>query len=153
VQFLFTAARAGVLFAGVLSLCHCHASDVGQPCPQAIQGLTPATATGDPTVSNTVETLVQGVTLPCEEMLCVASVGSRGYCTKKCLNDTACPRGFICRAVQEAGAFAAQKFCVWKPCQTRADCGGKDFCCNLVSTGSPIPTTRLCSFAKDTLCD
>ena len=112
--------------------------------------------TGDPTLSNTQEVVGQDASFPCEQLICVASGGRGGYCSGKCLDDAGCPAGFECSVVQTLGTFANIKYCVWKQCTKRQDCGGgnqsQDFCCDAVVGGNPNQEYRLCNFSKNGKC-
>jgi hypothetical protein len=51
------------------------------------------------------------------------------------------------------GEFASEKFCVWKTCETRADCGGgKDYCCNQIAGTGDNPLFKQCAFSTDGKC-
>ena len=80
----------------------------------------------------TQEVVEQNVEFPCDDLICVATDGRSGYCSKKCREDAGCPAGFECRQVQVIGEFANDKFCTWKHCDRPKDCGLKDDfrCCH-----------------------
>ncbi|MEZ4272645.1 MAG: hypothetical protein R3C68_14810 [Myxococcota bacterium] len=121
----------------------CDSHDLGQPCPQLLQGVDASDNEG--MRSETQEVVGQDLTYPCEELLCVASGGKTGYCSKKCRGDSGCPTGFECKAIHSTGEMAGQTFCVWKTCESAADCGSsKKFCCNQVSEVAP----KLCEFSN-----
>lgn len=131
----------------------CHHVDYGQPCPQLLNGNSPITSTGDPTVSNTQEVVGENPGYPCQQLICVASGGTAGYCSGKCLDDSACPTGFDCRQVQSGGPYATTKFCAWKECTTARDCGSiHDFCCNSITGANPNQSYHLCSFKTQGKC-
>jgi hypothetical protein len=104
----------------------------------------------------TPEIVEQNPSFDCEEMVCIATDGLPGYCSKRCREDAGCPDGFGCREVQQIGPFAGEKFCAWKECSRRADCGKKeDFCCVTVQSSDPIIAElaiRICAFSKDGKC-
>ncbi len=128
----------------------CESDDVGQPCPQLLQGNAADTSNGQTTTQEVVE---QNVGFPCQEMVCIATAGRSGYCTKKCRTDAGCPSGFVCREIQPIGDFAGEKFCAWKPCDSRADCGSvNDFCCTPVPGSDPVEDLKYCAFSNDGKC-
>jgi hypothetical protein len=106
----------------------CEQDDIGKDCPK----LAAAAGNVGGTRIETQEIVEQNAAFPCEELLCVASDGRAGYCTRKCREEAGCPPGFACRQVQELGEFAQDKFCVWKRCDRPRDCGNKDDfrCCD-----------------------
>lgn len=129
----------------------CTDYDIGRPCPE----LAAAAPALDGNRTETQEIVAQDLTFPCDELICVATAGRSGYCSKKCLSDTSCPDGFTCRVVQPVGPFAGEQFCVWKTCSQRSDCGDEhDFCCEEVVGGSPNPNQPLllCDFSEDGKC-
>lgn len=138
---------------GAALIVSCQHTDYGRPCPELLDGNSPITATGDPTVTNTQAVVGENPDYPCEQLICVAADGTSGYCSGKCLDDTGCPSGFTCQQVQGAGAFATSNFCVWKTCETASDCGSThDFCCGSIAGGNPDPNIRLCSYKTQGKC-
>jgi len=132
----------------VLAASGCASNDIGQPCPDL---LTDA-GTGGASYTETAEVVAQDVSFPCDEFICIASEGTDGYCSKKCRTDAGCPSGFTCRIIQSVGPFATQKFCAWKRCTNRSDCGSNksSFCCY-----PPIDANeelKLCAFSDDPVC-
>src|SRR5690349_20524208 len=96
--------RGVALMIGALACTlHCARGDIGAACPDldAVNG-----AQQQDGRSITDEIVEQRATFPCDELICIATRGSAGYCTKKCRSDDACPQGFECRAVQSVGDFA-----------------------------------------------
>jgi len=155
-----------VLTALLLSLCcglSCQQSDIGAECPQLLtsnnsvsgvdSGNYDGNANGNSPPSERLETaevVGQDVSYPCDELLCVASSGRDGYCSKTCIvgSPTACPNGFECAVIQQSGAFANQGFCRWRSCETVKECGSSaDFCCVLASSPNSQPR-KLCAFKK-----
>jgi hypothetical protein len=137
-----------VLF-GLLSLggLACERHDIGRDCPRLLEGSDPGGAAG--TRVETQEVVQQDVTFPCDELICIASDGRPGYCSKRCREDAGCPNGFECRTVQSIGPFAGEKFCAWKRCDARTDCGPKeDFCCVLAPSPEAGQELKLCDFKE-----
>ena len=129
----------------------CVKHDIGDACPDLLDGIDPVDKVGTRTI--TQEVVGQNIEYPCEEMICVASEGRDGYCSRKCLSDAGCPAGFTCRTVQETGFFADEKFCVWKHCETPSDCGNeKKFCCSIVPGAEPVGELKLCEYALEKEC-
>ena len=138
-----------MLVAGVAS---CEQSDVGKACPGLLGDTDPAIGTDR---SQTSEYIGQSVEYPCEELICVSSDGRSSYCTKKCRADDAggCPLGFECRAIQqvEGQAFYDEGMCVWKRCDTDADCGAPEYleckCSYEIDLGGgSFEFVKLCNF-------
>lgn len=127
----------------------CSAHDIGKECPQLLGDADPA----DPGEgrTETAEVIAYDVTFPCEEMICIATAGRAGYCSKHCREDAGCPDGFECREIQPVGEFAGRKYCAWKPCESRGDCGD-DFCCVGVAGSDPVTDRKYCDFAEDGKC-
>jgi hypothetical protein len=141
--------RAALAMLSVMSAVGCEKSDVGKPCPQLLGGADPSQS-GEENQVVTEEVVEQNVGFPCDELICVATAGRSGYCSKKCREDAGCPDGFECREIQPTGDFAGQKFCVWKRCESRDDCGNKDdFCCVKVPGADPVNATRYCDFSDE----
>lgn len=130
----------------MLSCAACDDHDIGQPCLELLNGTEPSPEpTGGQVV--TEEVVEQNPAFPCDEMICVASAGRAGYCTKKCRSDSGCPAGFECRTVQKVGPFAEQGFCVWKACTRRSDCGDGRYCCVVVPEADPSKQATYCDFS------
>ena len=147
--------RAGVLAIFVSSasgLAGCAKSDVGQACPELLGTTDPATVTDG--LSETEEVVAYDPLFPCDSLICVASVGRTGYCSRACNDNSSCPSGFECRVIQPVGTFANQMFCAWKPCDKTADCGSKkDFCCRPVIGSDPVQPKKYCDFARGDTCE
>ncbi len=123
----------------------CDAHDIGKPCPQLLGGAPTAESGG--TRVETLEVVEQNAAFPCDELICIATDGRPGYCSRKCREDAGCPAGFECRQVQRLGDFAQVKFCAWKPCRKRADCGSADeFRCVAAPSADVGEELRLCDF-------
>ena len=148
-----------VLAASLLLCCSCDKSDVGRECPQLLNGANPTNPTS-PAEIETAEVVEQNPAFPCDELICIATGGRAGYCSKKCRVDANCPEGFTCRTVQGVGPFAQDKFCAWKACERASDCGG-DMCCVKVpgTSGdanlpdSALKESKLCAFSDDDACE
>ena len=136
--------------AGVIALTStlgaCDKHDIGQPCEALLQEQPSAS---EENRTETQEVVGQSTSFPCEELICIATDGKTGYCSKKCRNDSGCPGGFECRVIQTIGEFAGEQFCAWKPCAIRADCGTvEEFCCSTVEGVDPVNELKLCEFSS-----
>lgn len=139
-------------FALCACLAGCKRSDIGTDCPALLGGADPG-AQGD-TRSVTLEVVAQDLSFPCEEMICIATAGRPGYCSKKCREDAGCPQGFVCREIQPIGIFAGEKFCAWRPCATALECGKKgEFCCKEALGAEVAERLMFCDFATDGKCE
>lgn len=147
---VFTATLAPLL----ASLSGCNSSDIGSDCPQLLGDSQAVSTSDDPTITVTQNVVGIGLAYEnCASLICIAAQGKSGYCSDKCLDDSACPAGFSCQIVQDVGSFAGQKFCAWKRCQSRSDCGAeKDFCCTQVAGTTDSETFKLCAFSTDGKC-
>jgi hypothetical protein len=119
----------------------CARHDLGQSCPQLL-GEDDVSIEAGETSRETQEVVGQDTVFPCEELICIATDGLPGYCSKKCRADAGCPEGFECRVA-------------WKHCAERADCGkAEDFCCTTVAGSAPIDELeiKLCAFSDDGKC-
>lgn len=152
------ATRQGVrrcLFAVVTTLLvasfGCESHDIGKPCPDLL-GDEAAGNSGE-TRLETQEVVAQNASFPCDELICIATDGRPGYCSKRCREDAGCPSGFECRVIQEIGEFAGQGFCAWKVCEKRTDCGKKqDFCCVPAPQSVAGEPYSLCEFKGEVTC-
>lgn len=136
---------------GVCIAAGCDANDIGKDCPDLLGDQSPGGAAG--TRVETEEVVEQDVTFPCDELICIATDGRSGYCSKRCRENAGCPAGFECRVIQKIGPFAGEMFCAWKRCATSADCGSKkEFCC--VAAPSPVAgeELKLCDFKGNDTC-
>lgn len=135
----------------LVAIAACTKHDLGQDCPEL--DATGGGATDDATRTETDEVVEQNPAFPCDELVCIATDGKAGYCSKKCRSDAGCPEGFECRTVQDIGPFAEEKFCAWKRCTSRRDCGNPDdFCCTAVPNARPDEELKLCEFSNDGKC-
>ncbi len=148
----YTAVLAA-LFSLALLAGGCDRTDIGEDCPGLLGDTPPAITTQDGETV-TQEVVAQDVSFPCDNLLCIASQGIAGYCSKKCLGDGACPSGFSCRAIQAKGdEFGGQLFCAWKTCKKRSDCGKtENFCCEEVLNADPVETLKLCRYSNEGKC-
>jgi hypothetical protein len=129
----------------------CDTSDVGQPCPQL--GSEATTTAGGPGSAETQEVVAYDPSFPCSDLVCIATAGRSGYCSKVCREDAGCPDGFECRVIQPLGAFAGERFCAWKTCESPADCGKKNkFCCRLIPGADPLQH-KYCDFSSNGSCE
>jgi hypothetical protein len=131
----------------------CQQNDIGAPCPQLLGGAPAVVVGDDPTVTYSENVIATGGDFePCASLTCVATQGRDGYCSTPCVDDAGCPSGFSCSVVQAIGPYAGQTFCTWKTCRTRADCGGKHFCCEQVTQTADTPQFKQCAFSTDGQC-
>ena len=141
-----------ILTLGAAALLACGSNDIGKPCPQLLNGATPATSGDGQT--ETAEVVAYDPSFPCDELTCIATAGRPGYCSKLCRENSACPQGFECREIQPVGAFAGDKYCAWKKCQQASDCGNKsDFCCQKVLNSDPLADLSYCAFPSGGHCE
>lgn len=118
----------------------CAQDDLGQPCPMDLEGVD----TGRPGATGSADLVEINTAFPCESLLCVATDGLEGYCSRECRSDVGCPSAFECAEVDEVGPFAGRKFCVWRRCQVSFECGDvQRYKCEQRQTGS------WCTFADD----
>lgn len=137
----------------LLALVACDSTDIGRPCPELLGDTPPGTTTQDGETV-TQEVVAQNARFPCDDLVCIASQGISGYCTKKCRADGSCPPGFDCRVIQALGEdFGGERFCAWKPCRERSDCGkADDFCCAAVAHADPLQAVKLCQYSDEGTC-
>lgn len=137
-----------LFFAIALVTSSCDDSDIGRECP----GLDTESSSGDGR-AETEEIVAIDAQFPCNSLICVATDGVDGYCSKKCRDDVSCPDAFECRKVQELGQFQNDKFCAWKRCEKSADCGDKDtYCCRAVPAADPSGSAKLCGLRDSDDC-
>lgn len=111
----------------------------------------PAPASGERIATR--EAVGQSTGYPCESLICIASQGKPGYCSQKCRNDAGCPAGFECKEIMSEGEFAGEKFCAWKSCNARGDCGTvEEFCCSVVPGVDPEHEVKLCEHSDEGKC-
>ncbi|MBN1962106.1 MAG: hypothetical protein JW841_14285 [Deltaproteobacteria bacterium] len=152
VQTLRTGITVLTVFTGLLFISSCEKDDIGKPCPQLL-GDTEATS-DDESQTKTAEIVSYDPSFPCDELICIATSGRSGYCSKRCRDNSVCPDGFECREVQPVGEFAGQKYCAWKPCNTASDCGSKsDFCCQPVLGSGTAADMSYCAFKTGGQCE
>jgi hypothetical protein len=110
-----------LVLGGVLA---CQKDDIGIPCVgMNLPNAGGSTSEGDVIRAEGPEIVEYNVNFPCDGVVCVATIGSGGYCSKECTEDRECPQAFVCRTVQDYGPLADRKYCVWRQCKTDADCG------------------------------
>lgn len=136
-------AVGATLLTTLLLVSGCEQPDLGKPCPGLLGGAPPSSGS---TRTETVATVGQSTCFPCEEMICVATDGKDGYCSKKCRDDSNCPTGFVCQQLQPLGDFAGESFCVWMGCETDEDCGDPHMRCVEVPSSDPAGNLKLCEF-------
>lgn len=114
---------AGLLLATTgLVLAACDSGDIGDVCDGMVVPDSQAPG-GDPTRTEGAELVEYNVLFPCDEPVCVATLGRGAYCSKECDRNGQCPTGFECREVMQLGPFAGRNFCVWSVCAVDSDCG------------------------------
>lgn len=128
----------------------CQEHDIGQPCPQLLDG-SPLGSDLPPNETQVEEIVEQNVTFDnCSSLVCIATLGDTGYCSRKCRNDAGCPAGFECRQVQTIGPFADSQFCAFKRCETDGDCGDAEkYVCRTIDDVHPTLEVKLCRFKED----
>ncbi|MEM6531893.1 MAG: hypothetical protein AAF654_04685 [Myxococcota bacterium] len=130
-----------------VALVACTNSDIGQSCPELLES---SGATIDDGRAVTDEVVGQDPRFPCDDLICIATGGVAGYCSKKCRADVTCPSAFECRTVQPIGEFASDQFCAWKTCSNDDDCGDTDeYCCRSVPNSGPLDEVKLCGFRDE----
>ena len=130
-----------------LGLSACETHDLGKDCRALLGDADPADGGG--TRVETAEVVAYDATFPCDELICVATDGRPGYCSKKCREDAGCPAGFECRVVQPMGSLANEKYCVWRRCETSAGCGDPEgFCCVPADSAEVGDKLKLCDFRE-----
>ena len=129
----------------------CEKHDIGEPCPQLLGD--ESAGTGTDNREETQEVVAQDLSFPCEELVCIATAGRPGYCSKKCLENAGCPDGFNCREVQPLGPFAGEKFCAWASCNKASDCGStSEFCCIEGVNSDERVSGRYCAYKRGGSC-
>lgn len=151
------------------SLCHCTTDDTGTACtnPNATD-ISSDTVQGENPV---VEVIRLDRDPVCETFNCLTHMGIPSYCTRTCknndppsskqsctvdtdckfplhcnkgtCNDDDCPKGFVCKTIQDVGPLQNQEFCV-----RRSNCQG-DFECEAIGTLSCEPLSCFDSCAQD----
>lgn len=124
----------------------CNNDDIGETCPDLLtqDQKDHLVTVNDDGTATVIETYGTSVAYPCDELICVASQGRDGYCTKECRSDASCPNGFACRSVS-AGTFA-RNLCTWKQCKKNSDCGDDKLTCRSVENVFPGEDFKLCDF-------
>jgi hypothetical protein len=123
---------------------------IGSACPQMVvpfQG--DATTEGDVRRTEGSEVVEYNTEFPCQDIVCVATLGRGSYCTRECRTDANCPEAFECRAVMSYGPFEGRKYCTWKECAKDTDCGNAWInACTQVPELGLTDTVKLCE-ARD----
>jgi hypothetical protein len=102
----------------------CETNDIGQECTgMTIPTQNGATSEGDVLRAQGSEAVEYNTTFPCSDIVCVATLGTKPYCSKECVADVNCPVAFQCRTVMDYGPFATRSYCVWRECKRDQDCG------------------------------
>ncbi|MEE8408607.1 MAG: hypothetical protein V3T05_03285 [Myxococcota bacterium] len=130
------------------TLVACDTDDIGTICEgMVIADPGHATTDGDVMTSRGSEIVEYNVTFPCENTVCIATLGRGGYCTRECsIRGSNCPSAFECREVLSIGPFAGETFCAWKECTFSEDCGDVDkYACTEVKELSLGKIVRLCA--------
>ncbi len=139
-----------VLLLPLLAACAGQGEDIGLACPEMVvpqQG--EASTEGDLRRTEGSEVVEYNTDFPCQDIVCVASLGRGSYCTRECRSDANCPDAFECRVVMTYGPFASRKYCTWKTCQEDTDCGnGWINACTEVPELGLTETIKLCE-ARD----
>jgi hypothetical protein len=104
----------------------CDSTDVGKPCPgMDVPNTGTSTTQGDVVIAQGAQIVEYSAAFPCDSGICVATIGANppGYCSALCTSDKDFPRAMGCAPVMTQGPFANNTYCVWRRCQTDADCG------------------------------
>jgi len=102
----------------------CETTDVGKACTgMKVPYPGGATSSGDVINAFGSQIVEYNASLPCESGICVATIGNGGYCSRMCSHDSDCPQAMQCAEVMTQGPFANNTYCIWRQCQTDADCG------------------------------
>lgn len=102
----------------------CEQEDVGSACPDMdVPNQGEATLDGDVRRAEGSEVVEYNTAFPCDDIVCVATLGRGSYCTRECAGDEYCPQGFECRVVMTYGPFAGRRYCTWARCDSDGDCG------------------------------
>lgn len=133
-----------------LVACTAQSEDIGHGCPNMVvpvQGV--ATTVGDDRRAEGSEVVEYNTDFPCQDIVCVATLGRGSYCTRECRSDANCPQAFECRVIMTYGPFAERKYCAWKQCQKDTDCGDAwvNACTDVPELGL-TETVKLCE-ARD----
>jgi len=128
----------------------CSSHDLGRPCPELTTSGTIGQIDGNRAL--TQEIVEQNLSFPCESLICVATTGKTGYCSKKCTHDGSCPDGFECRTIQEVGPFKNDMFCAWKSCAKNKECGDSKMRCSKTDNADPQGQLKLCGYKEDSQC-
>ena len=145
-----TSQRPYVLFAALalaVGSVACNDNDIGKSCPELLtqDQKDHLVTVNDDGTATVVETYGTSVSYQCDELICVASQGRDGYCTKECRSNDSCPTGFVCRSVS-AGDFA-RNLCTWNTCSKDTDCGDEaKMVCRSVENVFPGEDFKLCAF-------
>ena len=139
---------AGVALALMAAGCQTH--DVGTTCEGMEIPFEPgSTLEGDVTRAQAPEVIEFDVEFPCEDPVCVITLGHGAYCSRECSDDAHCPAGFTCSTVMGVGPFEGYRFCVWRQCTQDSDCGDPWLVgCEIVPELSLETPTRLCAFRE-----
>jgi hypothetical protein len=116
--------RCGSVAALLACAIGCETHDLGSPCPAMAIPFQPAEELdGGVQWAKGPEVVEFDVEFPCEDPVCVITLGHTPYCSRECATDANCPNGFQCRTVMDLGPFQGMRFCVWKTCAAPSDCG------------------------------
>lgn len=151
---------AGASLVAAVAILGCETHDLGRPCELLLGDQDPAVSPYDDRArTETITAVGQAACLPCDELICVALDGITGYCSKRCIDDSNCPTGFVCRVVIEADPdaaadddsqqFAGAGFCVWQSCSSDEDCGSPDQLeCATIENSDPETELKRCQYIE-----
>ena len=131
----------------VLSLVGCYATGgVGDPCEDLeVPPTNTSEIDGGLATSQGFDIVEKDTSFPCDGVICIATVGRGGYCSRECVSNDDCPNGFECAIATSLGPFANQTFCVWTRCEQDTDCGDPWlFQCETVPELSLAGEVKLC---------
>ncbi|MBI5508684.1 MAG: hypothetical protein HY903_08015 [Deltaproteobacteria bacterium] len=102
----------------------CETNDIGKECAgMSIPTQSGATSEGDVFRAQGSEAVEYDTAFPCADIVCVATLGTKPYCSRECATDRNCPLAFECKTVMTYGPFAERQYCVWRTCERDQDCG------------------------------
>jgi hypothetical protein len=139
---------------GVTVLPTCTTDDIGKECVgMNVPNPGGSTSEGDIIRAQGSEIIEYNTNFPCDDIVCVATIGSGGYCSRECASDDNCPPAFRCRSVMADGVLADRnplsdrKYCVWRECSVDQDCGDPWTlaCKQVVEEGAAGSSFRICA--------
>lgn len=107
----------------LLALVACNSEDTGTRCGVEYDKWSSSAGeviVGEEPIITDEQIMQDGV---CETFVCLNHYGIPPYCSRTCDDDqNECPDGFTCAAVQDLGAHAGDRYCVFSTCEKDSDC-------------------------------